>query len=355
MATYTYSFELKDKELCFHDIIIFKTYNEEIRYKVLPSFLSCISNKPNDYIFKVLDIKDKAEFCKECYGYKPKYPYELDFFPQCNTSDYKALTRATFVLLNLCEEKFGKKSTNKPIIKSLYQIGDKIIIKKEYDSGCNCKNYPYGFSLCMLKKYGGKIGVIKNIRNSHPDVELCKMFIEPFYYEIEIDGMICPEVFSASMFEGKKEDKEIFTFTDSDIPNNYPYNYAILDLSIQEDKNQHPNLTLLECFNRCISTSLCGLFSFQSSIMGNDFWVKVVQNIDKSYIPEMYEPKYYSPTSLLKEDSNFNKASASNPDYDNILDKSSFKKEFDRKELNISIPCSYEEVKFSIEKPKIKF
>ena len=343
--TYTSSLELRHKDLCLGDIVIFKTNDENIEYEVYPSFLSCKIGKSNDYIFKVLDIKDKAEFCEECYGYKPKYPYELDFFPQCKLLDYKALTRATFVLLNLCEEKFGKKLTNKPILKSLYQVGDKIIIKKEYDSGCNSEDYPYGFPLCMLKKYGGKVGVIKNIRNSHPDVESCKMFIEPFYYEIEIDGTKCPEVFSASMFEDKKEDKEIFTFTDSDIPNNYPYNYAILDLSIQEDKNQHPNLTLLECFNRCISASLCGLFFFQSSIMGNDFWVKVVQNTDKSYIP----------TSLLKEDSNSNKTLASNPDYDNGLDKSSFKKEFERKELNISIPCSYEEVKLSIKKPKIKF
>ena len=253
--TYTSSDQLKDRTLSIGDIIIFEVDGAKIEYTALPSYLYNPLNA-NDYIFKILDIEDKASFCKECYKYEPDYGNVEDVFPECKTDDWKALTSVAFALLKLCEE----------------------------------------------KKY-----------------------------------------------------KNFFTFTDTDIPDNYPYNYAILDLSIQEDKNQHPNLTLLECFNRCISTSISGLFLFQSSIMGNDFWVKVVENRDKSYIPKMYEPKYYSPTSLLKKDANSSETLTSNLDYDNGLDKSSLKKELERKELNISIPCSYEEVKLSIKKSKIKF
>ena len=258
--TYTSSDQLKGRTLSGRDIIIFEVDGTKIEYTVTSSFLFISCNKPNDRIFKILGIEDKASFCKECYKYEPYNGYKEEFFPESRIKDCKALTSVAFALLKLCEE----------------------------------------------RKY-------------------------------------------------KDSKKDFFTFTDSDIPNNYPYSYAILDLSIQEDKNQHPNLTLLECFNRCITASLCGLFLFQSSIMGKDFWVKIVQNTDKFYIPEMYKPKYYSPTSLLKEDSNSNKTLTSNLDYDNGLDKSSLRKEFERKELHVSIPCSYEEVKLSIKKPKIKF
>ena len=154
---YTSSDQLKDRILSRGDVIIFEVDRTKIEYTVTPSFLFNSCNKPNDYIFKILDIEDKASFCKECYKYDPHNGYKEDFFPESKTEDWKALTSVAFALLKLCEE---------------------------------------------------------------------------------------------------KKHKDSFTFTDSDIPNNYPYSYAILDLSIQENKNQHPNLTLSECFNRCISASL---------------------------------------------------------------------------------------------------
>lgn len=352
MATYTYSFELKDKELCFHDIIIFKTYNEEIRYKVLTSFLSCISNKPNDYIFTILGIEDKWDFCDEYYNYKSRHSDKLGIFPQCHYFDYKGLTKLVYALLRFCEEQFDQKRKEK----SLYKKGDKVLIKKEYDKGCGPGDYPCFFSSYLLHKFGGKTGFISEVLNCSDHNR--KLYLEPFCYFLNIDGQRHTIAFSAPMFETeskKIKDEDFFTFIDSDIPNYYQYSYAILDLSIQEYKKRYSHLTLNECFQDCIKKSLSDLFCFNNSILGRDFWLEVVRHGNKFYIPEMYEPKYYSPTSLLKEDSNSNKTLASNPDYDNGLDKSSFKKEFERKELNISIPCSYEEVKLSIKKPKIKF
>lgn len=258
--TYTSSDQLKGKTLSRGDIIIFEVGGTKIEYTVTPSFLFNSCDKPNDYIFKILGIEDKASFCKECYKHEPCYGYREEFFPQSRPGDWEALTSVVFALLKLCEEKNTK-------------------IQK----------------------------------------------------------------------------KDFFTFTDSDIPNYYQYSYAILDLCIQEYKERYSHLTLIECFNDCIKRSLSNLFCFNNSILGRDFWLEVVRHGNKFYIPEMYKPKYYSPTSLLKEDSNSNKTLTSNLDYDNGLDKSSLKKEFKHKELNISIPCSYEEVKLSIKKPKVKF
>lgn len=350
--TYTSSDQLRGRTLSREDVIIFEVDGAKIGYIVCSAFLFNSCDKPNDYIFKILDIEDKASFCKECYKYEPHHGYKEEFFPECKAGDFKALTSVAFALLKLCEEKKYKDSKEE----SLYKKGDVVTIKKEYDKGCGPEDYPCFFSSYLLNKFGGKTGYISEVLNCSDRDR--KLYLEPFCYILNIDGQRHTIAFSAPMFETKSkiiQDEDFFTFTDSDIPNNYPYNYAILDLSIQEDKNQHPNLTLLECFNRCISASLCALFLFKSSIMGNDFWVKVVENADKSYIPKMYKPKYYSPSSLLKEDANSNKTLTSNLDYNNGLDKSSFKKEFKYKKLNISIPCSYEEVKLSIKKLKIKF
>ena len=158
---YTSSDQLKGKTLSRGDTIIFKLDGTEIKYIVHSSYLCNSHNKSNDYIFKVLDIENKISFCRECYKYEPYYGSIEDVFPESENKDFIALTSVAFALLKLCEEKFGKKLTNKSILKSLYQVDDKIIIKKEYDSGCNSIDYPYGFPLWMLKKYGGKIGVIK--------------------------------------------------------------------------------------------------------------------------------------------------------------------------------------------------
>lgn len=255
--TYTSSDQLKDRALSRGDIIIFEVDGAKIGYTALPLYLYNPCNA-NDYIFKILDIEDKASFCKECYKYEPGYGNVEDVFPECKKDDWKALTSVAFALLKLCEEK-------------------------------------------------------------------------------------------------KVENEDSFTFTDTDIPNYYQYSYAILDLCIQEYKKRYPHLALNECFQDCLKGSLSDLLCFNNSILGRDFWLEVVRHGNKFYIPKMYEAKYYSPTSLLKEDVSSNKTLTSNLDYDNGLDKSSFNKELERKELNISIPCSYEEVKLSIKKPKIRF
>lgn len=237
---------------------------------------------------------------------------------------------------------------------SLYKKGDVVTIKKEYDKGCGPEDYPCYFSSYLLNKFGGKTGIISEVLNCLDRHR--KLYLEPFCYILNIDGQRYTIAFSAPMFETKPkiiQDEDSFTFTDTDIPNYYQYSYAVLDLCIQEYKNRYPHLTLNECFKDCIKGCLSDLLCFNNSILGSDFWLEVVRHGNKFYIPETYEAKYYSPTSLLKEDANSNKTLTSNLDYDNGLDKSSLKKEFVK--LNISIPCSYEEVKLSIKKSKIKF
>ena len=71
----------------------------------------------------------------------------------------------------------------------------------------------------------------------------------------------------------------------------------------------------------------------------------------------MYEPKYYSSFFLLKKDTYSSKTLKSTLDYDGetILDCDDKSNNSEEEYKHIVIPCSYEEVKLSIRKPKIKF
>lgn len=102
---YTSSDQLKDRTLSRGDIITFEVNGTKIEYTVHSAFLSTSRDKPNDYIFKILDIENKASFCKECYKYEPHNGYKEDLFPESRFEDWEALTSVVFALLKLCEEK----------------------------------------------------------------------------------------------------------------------------------------------------------------------------------------------------------------------------------------------------------
>ncbi len=52
------------------------------------------------------------------------------------------------------------------MIKPLYKIGDKVLVKSNHDEECNPDNYPFIFTPFMLEKFGGHTCTISSIRKS---------------------------------------------------------------------------------------------------------------------------------------------------------------------------------------------
>lgn len=197
MAIYKTSRGLINKTLSFDDTLIFpiKVDSRFISYRVNSDHLEAKSYG-NDKIFELLGIKDKRTFVAECYGYES----HSGLFPYSRHEDYEALTRIAIALFKLCE---GEQDTNESVKESspLYNVGDKVIIKSKYDTGCCDSDYPLFFATEMLENYGGKtvtISSVHRLTNTHIlSAKLCK---EPYYYHIKEDSNW---MWDASMFSGK--------------------------------------------------------------------------------------------------------------------------------------------------------
>ena len=99
---YSKSIELLHKTLVKNDVVIFRIGNKIYSYVVLddklesPCFL-------NDIIFQELNL-NKNLISTQTYGYFLG-DYQAHEWPYCFPQDYKALTRLTIKLLQICEEK----------------------------------------------------------------------------------------------------------------------------------------------------------------------------------------------------------------------------------------------------------
>lgn len=51
-------------------------------------------------------------------------------------------------------------------MKPLYKVGDKVLIKTQYDPGCDGSDYRFWFTNEMLAEYGGQICEIKEVSKS---------------------------------------------------------------------------------------------------------------------------------------------------------------------------------------------
>jgi hypothetical protein len=83
-----------------------RVYIEEICYVVGLFTLSRREAKSDDKIFKILNIEDKEEFCKNHYHYRPDL--SLQGFPHYRSGDYEAATRVIIALMLLSEKKNKK-------------------------------------------------------------------------------------------------------------------------------------------------------------------------------------------------------------------------------------------------------
>ena len=99
---YFKSIELLHKTLVKNDVVVFQIENKKYAYVVSDDKLesSCFRN---DIIFRKLNL-NKNLISTQTYGYFLG-DYQAYEWPYCFPQDYKALTRLTIKLLQICEEK----------------------------------------------------------------------------------------------------------------------------------------------------------------------------------------------------------------------------------------------------------
>ena len=358
MATYSSYKELEGNTLRSTDEIRFKVKEEVYLYRVYNNHLSCKNKTENDSIFAALNISDKNAFAAHVYGYTICGGTEPTCWPEYNPDDYIAATYIVLTLFKLCED-YNKKDTKKePTLserKSLYEIGDKVIIKDKLDEGYNSEDYPFNFTPRMLSTYGGYTAVIASVKYS-PQDHTKKMFIEPFYYTIKCGGSEISSIrWTASMFKGKVADSNSgskkgfscdgFSFTKKDIPEDCPYHPYVIDQAIMEfSKGIEPTIkSPKDALKRCISSRAAAWFEWKRSSQGENFWLNIYKH--PSFVPENYVPAFFLEDIVRK-------VSKESQEYYKALPKESLEIT-PRKSLKI--PCSYEEVIISFKKKPIHF
>lgn len=356
MTTYSSYKELEGNTLRLTDEIRFKVKNKPYFYKVFSDHLSCINRAENASIFTALNISNKNAFAAHIYGYTVCRGTKPTAWPEYCFSDLEAATNIVLALFKLCED-YNKKDTKEESTlserKSLYEIGDRVIIKDKLDEGCNSEDYPLNFTSHMLSTYGGCTAVISSVRYT-PQGHTKKMFIEPFYYTIKYGGRNISSIWwTASMFKGKVADSgpkkgfscDGFSFTRKDIPESCPYHPYVIDQAITEfSKGIEPIIKSPEqALKRCISTNVSYWFVWKNSSQGDSYW----ENIDNhpSFVPENYVPAFFL-EDIAK------KVPEKPQEHCKDLPKES-PEITSRKSLKI--PCSYEEVVILFKKKPIHF
>lgn len=358
MATYSSYKELVGTVLTLKDDIKFKVKEEVYLYRVYSNHLSCKNKAENNSIFTALNISDKNAFAAHIYGYTVCGGTEPTAWPEYNPDDYIAATNIVLTLFKLCEDYNKKDTKEEPVLskrKSLYELGDRVIIKDKFDEDCDSDSYPYTFTPYMLSTYGGYTAVIIGITYSTED-HTRKMFVEPYYYTLKCGGTIISSIaWHASMFKGKVADSDSepkkgfscdrFSFTRKDIPKSCPYHPYVIDQAITEfSKGIEPIIKSPEqALKRCISTRAISWFGWSSASQGGDYWRNIFNN--PSFVPENYVPAFFLEDIVRKvpekPQEHYKDLPKESPE---ITPRKSLK-----------IPCSYEEVVISFKKKPIHF
>lgn len=343
MATYTSFSELKGKQLEKGDEVQFTIKEDKLFYTVNDSFLVDSAHTSNAIIFKKLNISDKNKYASLIYGYSVVDGKGEYSWPEFRENDYKAATKLVCDLFKKCESMSSSKD-------SLYKIGDRVIVKSQFDTGYREFDYPCTFTKEMLQNFGGKEVTISEVITLMTDYKDRKGYVEDYKYKIKED---C-RVWYASMFVGKIEEKSKsfkdsgFSFTKKDIPENCPYHPYVIDQALVEySKGIEPAISnLKEGFEHCISHTVSSWFTWKETSQGSNYWNYLADHshfIPKNYIPTYFIEEISVDTEDLVE---YYKKDVS----DAITCCSS------RTSHNsIEIPCSYEEVTLSIKKKKVHF
>lgn len=126
MKKYRFSKELEDNTLEYGDMLVIAN----IIYFVQENHLVNLQGCYNDYVFDLLKIKNKRQFCEKHYGYKIKRDGS---FPSSEPGDYEALTRVAIALMKASEEKGFLPpmvySTSEELKGKTLRMEDKVIFK----------------------------------------------------------------------------------------------------------------------------------------------------------------------------------------------------------------------------------
>ena len=137
----------------------------------------------------------------------------------------------------------------------------------------------------------------------------------------------------------EKELEEEFTFSEDDIPSDFPYHPYVLDQGIQEKCKQY-HMSPKEAFKDCIQSNIGIWFTWSATIEGWDYWNHIGHN--PKFIPENYTPKYF-------------KSKQSTLPLCGVIDSKYQPSNLTKEKKDFMIPVSYTEVELTIKKPICKF
>ena len=137
----------------------------------------------------------------------------------------------------------------------------------------------------------------------------------------------------------EKDHEEEFTFSEDDIPSDFPYHPYVLDQGIQA-RCRVGHVSPKEAFKYCIQNYVGAWFTWLATIEGCDYWSHIDRN--PKFIPENYTPKYF-------------KSEQSTLSLCGVIDSEYQPSNLTKKKKNFMIPVSYTEVELTIKKPICKF
>ena len=251
-------------------------------------------------------------------------------------------------------KQLDKEENKSSEIKSLYKVGDVVTIKDKYDEGFGMSDYPGSFLIKMVKDYGNRKCKIKEVIESPYSCTL-RAYVDPFTYKLE--G--APWNWSAAMFKEtpsslflcnkdkiKEEEKyeEEFTFSEDDIPSDFPYHPYVLDQGIQERCKQK-HISPKEAFDYCIQYNIGTWLAWYNASQKYDYWEFIYCN--PKFIPENYIPKYFK--------SRQSKLPLGGIPLCGVIDSEYQPSNLAKEKKDFMIPASYTEVELTIKKPICKF
>lgn len=283
-----------------------------------------------------------AKWPFEVSGSEKYYWKKFESDSSCSRKEPNLPTQSVKDFIKQLDEEENKSSK----IQSLYKVGDVVTVKDKYDEGFGIDDYPAGFSIAMIKNCGNKRYKIKEVIKSPYNCTF-RAYVDPFIYQLE--GT--PWNWSAAMFNETpsslflcnkneiKEEEEYekeFTFSEDDIPSDFPYHPYVLDQGIQERCKQE-FVSPKEAFNYCTQYNIGLWFRWYNTSQEYNYWEFIYHN--PKFIPENYTPKYFKEKKAQTDVINKNET---------VFIKLKIKQ-------NLTIPINYAAPDLKINKPICKF
>lgn len=130
-----------------------------------------------------------------------------------------------------------------------------------------------------------------------------------------------------------------FTFSEDDIPSDFPYHPYVLDQGIQERCRQR-SVSPKEAFDYCTQSNIGTWFAWNNTTQEHAYWSYIDRN--PNFIPANYTPKHFS-------------CKHSKLPLCGVIDSEYQSSNLTKEKKDFMIPASYTEVELTIKKPICKF